>query len=1169
MTNKELKKVLLALGVQAPEIKVQLRDVLDLLDRHSFSAESVTARRKVFADVPEKYKHIDFKPPQSVADAAERGLELRREQKGDKAGLTPEEAGEKGIGSGVQRAVNLKNRDTLSPETINDMVGFFARFSDHIKDARKLKKKEKQLESNMYVSDLLWGGEPGEKWANKIKKQMEKADEKAKESSLRVAFQPKITPNLKQRLIHEVGEAIRQALLNVPTKSPRQILKIIAGDLVKLYADELPPGYTLSGQSAYEFMTYLVQDAEIVLTFHDVKDALKEITGDENPRVEKKLVKHLSAILNKSIDSIARNPDRGGEKGMRQAVRLLARQTGVEDWAALQVMDEVIKDVLVQVAMDEAEIAGLLGTFLKKETRVAAQNTYYHITYAKNLPGIASNGLVPGRGSNFGGGYSGHSSGRIFLSGFRSIRFWIEKLWNVAEHSSDSPVEDGWIPVALKVTLPDEVASFLDEAGARDSRGDAVYIEERIPPRHLRVWTGESWEELSSGIEEDIIAEAKEVSDVEEEDGLLLYWFDGDHFRPKRACKQISVINSDVTSKGTSMSRHQRLAREITSKIVQAYDPKESLKKGLRKWLDLMDTFLEFPIPEPTEEGYEESVSNTDLIRFFERNTPVPRSLKYSPSNYRGYGYDEYMDKEAWEAFWEAMAEPARGFSTLAYFILEPESQLRNYEGNWEKFYSRYTYWFAEIQNQCHEAKKLIEWLLDQMEQPEEEGLYETFTWKGIRFVNQGHTETDVRRALDGIAWILSIFKKRGMETALYQGVREVVLSQEREHFINERTKEQQEAAAHYYSTQKKIVLRPDTFDRGSGRLLKRWLAEVFLHEFGHHIHLSILPRAAKEFWDSGWQMVEEAQEALEEAQEITQRDRQQFFKLIQKHNWDPNAAGRSLDGLDRMRFIAWLHNNDWTGGVKRIRLTSEAKNALKWVKDTRRMMLKSGFDEKDPDFEQYLRQERDSWLTTIRRDLDVDNSQTFLVPDQMVEMIRQEDSTVDKALDALGIPSEYGKTNVKEDFAETFVLFMVHPNRLHPVAKWRMGRTLGMSQSLGTPIIKMTKKEPIMPRYQKLAKIVASQYLKACGGDADCGCSSACACGCDGYANEESCSCASKTAKNLPKSVERYVKEHKEQGMDEGKAWAIAWSRYCQFKNPDSPHCKQKDYFPNRDDLS
>jgi len=59
------------------------------------------------------------------------------------------------------------------------------------------------------------------------------------------------------------------------------------------------------------------------------------------------------------------------------------------------------------------------------------------------------------------------------------------------------------------------------------------------------------------------------------------------------------------------------------------------------------------------------------------------------------------------------------------------------------------------------------------------------------------------------------------------------------------------------------------------------------------------------------------------------------------------------------------------------------------------------------------------------------------------------------------------------------------------------------------------------------------------------------------------------KYAKDLPKDVERYVDEGLEQGMPEDKAWAIAWSRYCQYKNPGSEHCKQDDYFPGREKKS
>lgn len=133
------------------------------------------------AGVPKKYEHIDFKPPKSVADEAKRGLEMRREQDdSDKGGLSHSEADKAGVGSGVQRAVNLKNRDELSPETIKRMVGFFSRHKKNIQKARKLKTRAEQLDSAMYVSDLLWGGESGERWANKIKRQMETADKESK-----------------------------------------------------------------------------------------------------------------------------------------------------------------------------------------------------------------------------------------------------------------------------------------------------------------------------------------------------------------------------------------------------------------------------------------------------------------------------------------------------------------------------------------------------------------------------------------------------------------------------------------------------------------------------------------------------------------------------------------------------------------------------------------------------------------------------------------------------------------------------------------------------------------------------------------------------------------------------------------------------------------------------
>lgn len=124
--------------------------------------------------VPKRYEHIDFKPPKTVADQAKKGLDYRK--KGGKGGLSSQEAGKEGIGSGVQRAVNLKNRNNLTPETIKMMRGFFARHEKNKSIAPK--NKDTPWKDAGHVAWLLWGGDVGKKWVDKIIGQMEKADKK-------------------------------------------------------------------------------------------------------------------------------------------------------------------------------------------------------------------------------------------------------------------------------------------------------------------------------------------------------------------------------------------------------------------------------------------------------------------------------------------------------------------------------------------------------------------------------------------------------------------------------------------------------------------------------------------------------------------------------------------------------------------------------------------------------------------------------------------------------------------------------------------------------------------------------------------------------------------------------------------------------------------------------
>jgi hypothetical protein len=107
-----------------------------------------------------KYGHITFTPPDSVRKAAKRGLELRKKYNRG------------GTAIGVARARDLMNGAELSPSTIKRMVSYFARHEVDKKGEGWGK------DSAGYVAWLLWGGDSGKSWANKVANQMDSADKK-------------------------------------------------------------------------------------------------------------------------------------------------------------------------------------------------------------------------------------------------------------------------------------------------------------------------------------------------------------------------------------------------------------------------------------------------------------------------------------------------------------------------------------------------------------------------------------------------------------------------------------------------------------------------------------------------------------------------------------------------------------------------------------------------------------------------------------------------------------------------------------------------------------------------------------------------------------------------------------------------------------------------------
>jgi hypothetical protein len=106
-----------------------------------------------------------------MRNAARLGLELRR--KFGRGGLTTREAGRQGIGSGVARATAIASGKDIPIETVRRMRAYFAR---HAVDKRAQGWGSRTNPSAGYIAWLLWGGDPGRRWADRIVAAYDKRD---------------------------------------------------------------------------------------------------------------------------------------------------------------------------------------------------------------------------------------------------------------------------------------------------------------------------------------------------------------------------------------------------------------------------------------------------------------------------------------------------------------------------------------------------------------------------------------------------------------------------------------------------------------------------------------------------------------------------------------------------------------------------------------------------------------------------------------------------------------------------------------------------------------------------------------------------------------------------------------------------------------------------------
>ena len=115
-----------------------------------------------------KYDGIDFSPPEAVKSKLRKGLKLYEDGRGGK-GL---------VSATISWARKLAAGENISPEKARKMSAWHAR---HAVDKRPGWDKAGE-ETPGYVANLLWGGEPGRKWADRLVEAMEKKDSEMKET---------------------------------------------------------------------------------------------------------------------------------------------------------------------------------------------------------------------------------------------------------------------------------------------------------------------------------------------------------------------------------------------------------------------------------------------------------------------------------------------------------------------------------------------------------------------------------------------------------------------------------------------------------------------------------------------------------------------------------------------------------------------------------------------------------------------------------------------------------------------------------------------------------------------------------------------------------------------------------------------------------------------------
>jgi len=296
-----------------------------------------------------------------------------------------------------------------------------------------------------------------------------------------------------------------------------------------------------------------------------------------------------------------------------------------------------------------------------------------------------------------------------------------------------------------------------------------------------------------------------------------------------------------------------------------------------------------------------------------------------------------------------------------------------------------------------------------------------TFTYSGVTFRNHDHLGPNIIRAfMEKAAVAFGMMKKAGVNDRAFKQIRyiDIVLYEE-----SKLESDNNYGFANYSDS-------TIAFDMHEFHKDPDFLIQAMIHEIGHIIQFS-MKKVANEFWG-------EQPEEIRRRYSLTEQEGDTFWNMLVKSGFNPKFVIESLNGESRTKFRLWIGNSgtfDTYGNVV------NNKQVLDMVKDPEGY-CKKHFDEMGVEFDECVAnaENAEQYLEDEFKSFNDVGISSFNNVNDVPDWFRDE---YDSIYEQYGFPTYYAMKNGLEDFAETFVSYVMNPGSMSENARYRMRHAL------------------------------------------------------------------------------------------------------------------------------